>query len=435
MKRHMHTFLAGARSRLLPASVPFRFFGAACVYHVLAWVALFAGADQFPHFSGGLGWPLAALHLVTLGVLAMTAMGASLQLLPVATRQAVFALRAPAVIWWIYTPGVAALALGMGTGNTLVLAGGATSVVAALAAYGALLAHNLYGARGMPAVIAHGWVALVSLAVLLVTALSLVYAYVGLPILARPLALALHVPFAAYGFMSMLILGLSCVLVPMFALSPAIDERSVLVSCTLAAMALLGVGVAAFGVTPERLRIAALVIGSVAVVLHLRLMRHALATGIRRALGGSFVLVRIAWGLLLASLLAVLGIVLELPIAGLPTLFGVLLIAGWLLTILVGLLQRILPFLASMHAIPGSRRPPTPSTLTAPRPLAIHFYCHLAALCCLAIATVTDSPHLTRTAAAIGLAGALAFAAFFAIVLWRRSHPVAMAPVRTATVA
>ncbi|MEP7328889.1 MAG: hypothetical protein ABI777_06740 [Betaproteobacteria bacterium] len=431
----MHTFLSGAKSRLLPASVPFRFFGAACVYHVLAWVALFAGADQFPHFSGGLGWPLAALHLITLGVLTMTAMGASLQLLPVATRQPVFALRAPAVIWWIYTPGVAALALGMGTGQTLLLTGGATSVVAGLAVYGALLAHNLYGARGMPNVIAHGWVALASLAVLLVTALSLAYSYGGVPILTRPLALALHVPFAAYGFMGMLVLGFSCVLVPMFALSPAIDERSVLVSCIFAAIALLGVGVAAFGIAPARLRIAALVVGSVAVVVHLRLMRHALATGLRRSLGGSFMLVRIAWGLLVASLLAALGIVLELPMAGLPTLFGMLLVAGWLLTILVGLLQRILPFLASMHAIPGSRRPPTPSTLTAPRPLAIHFYCHLAALCCLAVATMTDSPNLTRTAAVTGLAGALAFAAFFALVLWRRRHPVAMTPVRTTSVA
>jgi len=64
-------FLGGAASRLLPASIPFRFFGAAVAYHLLAWLALLAGADQFPRFSGGPGWPLAALHLVTLGVLVM----------------------------------------------------------------------------------------------------------------------------------------------------------------------------------------------------------------------------------------------------------------------------------------------------------------------------------------------------------------------------
>jgi len=82
-------FLAGARNRLLPVSIPFRFFGAAVVFHVCAWLALGAGADAAATFMGGLGWPLAALHLITLGVLVSTAIGASLQLLPVATRQAV----------------------------------------------------------------------------------------------------------------------------------------------------------------------------------------------------------------------------------------------------------------------------------------------------------------------------------------------------------
>ena len=103
-------FLSGATSRLLPASIPLRFFGAAIASHLLAWLALLAGSEAMPRFAGGLGWTLAALHLVTLGVLAMTAIGASLQLLPVATRQPVGSIRWPALIWWLYTPGVAAVA-------------------------------------------------------------------------------------------------------------------------------------------------------------------------------------------------------------------------------------------------------------------------------------------------------------------------------------
>jgi hypothetical protein len=93
------TFLAGATSRLLPASIPLRFFGAAVASHVFAWLALLAGSGTLPRFAGGLGWTLAALHLVTLGVLVMTAIGASLQLLPVATRQPVGSMRWPVVIW------------------------------------------------------------------------------------------------------------------------------------------------------------------------------------------------------------------------------------------------------------------------------------------------------------------------------------------------
>ena len=88
-------FLGGAKSRLLPASVPFRFFAAAAAFHLIGWLALGAGAEQVASFRGGLGWPLAALHAVTLGVLVMTAIGASLQLLPVATRQPVLSHRLP----------------------------------------------------------------------------------------------------------------------------------------------------------------------------------------------------------------------------------------------------------------------------------------------------------------------------------------------------
>jgi len=123
-------FLAGAGSRLLPPSIPFRFFGAAVVYHLLAWGALLAGAEYVPRFAGGLGWPLAALHLVTLGVLVMTAIGASLQLLPVATRRSVGTTRWPAAVWWLYTPGVAVLALGMGIASPRLLAPAASFGIA-----------------------------------------------------------------------------------------------------------------------------------------------------------------------------------------------------------------------------------------------------------------------------------------------------------------
>lgn len=419
MKSAAGNFLAGATSRLLPVSIPFRFFGAAIVYHLLAWLALLAGADGWPRFAGGLAWPLAALHLVTLGVLVMTAIGASLQLLPVATRQPVHSTRWPAAIWWLYTPGVAAVALGMGNGLPLLLGAGAAAVVLALIAYAVLLAANLRGARGMPGVVTHGWAALACLAVVLATACSLALAPLGAPSIARSTALALHVAFAAYGFMGLLAFGLSAILVPMFALSVAPDERQSIRSCALAVLALLLAALAAFDVAPQALRIVAIALGSLAVALHLHQMFAALRTGMRRELGRSFTLVRFAWASLAASLPAALAIVLDAPIAGLHTLFGLALIGGWLLSFLLGMLQRILPFLASMHAARGAKRPPTPSSLSSQRPLAIHFHCHLAALAGLALAVVADSPVLARIAAAVGALGAAVFGAFFVVLLRR----------------
>ena len=431
MKLGAGVFLAGAGSRLLPPSIPFRFFGAAVAFHLLAWIALGAGADATPRFAGGLGWPLAALHLVTLGVLAMTAIGASLQLLPVATRLAVGRQRWPAAIWWLYTPGVALTALGMGTGAGIVLAAGAVAVVMALAGYAVLLARNLAGAKGMPLVVAHGWAALVALVVVLATAAALAGTYVGAPMIDRATALALHVAFAAYGFMGMLALGLSYVLVPMFALSVTPDPRQAWASFAFAALALVFGGAAALGITPVLLRAIAVGAGLVAVTLHLRLMTVALKTGMRRNLGRSFALVRIAWAFLVASLLAALGVAHDAPFDGIASLFGLVLIGGWLLTFLLAILQRIVPFLASMHAgqvkIRGRGLPPTPSSLTAQRPLAIHFACHLVALALLALAIVAESALAVRGAAAVGTVGALAFGVFFVTVLQRMRRSKATA--------
>src|SRR6266511_520278 len=145
-------------------SLPFRYFAAAVVFHIGAWLALFADAQAATRFAGGLGMPLASLHLATLGVLTMTAIGASLQLLPVATRRPVASERAPAAIFVVIVPAIAALA----------------SLVVTLAS----------GA-----------------------ALALSYT-VALPI-DRGTAIALHIVFAAYGFMGMLAMGVSYILLPM----------------------------------------------------------------------------------------------------------------------------------------------------------------------------------------------------------------------------
>ncbi len=412
-------FLGDARSRLLPVSIPLRFFGAATLFHLLAWIALAASAGEWLDFDGGLGWPLAALHLVALGVLGMTTLGAGAQLLPVATRQPAPGSRWMAAIWWLYTPGVALLALGMGWPQTRWLAAGAVAVGLAFTAWGVLMIRNLRGARGMPGVVSHGWVALAALAVLLASALSLAGTWRGLSVPSRELTLGLHLVFAPYGFMGALALGLAYILVPMFALAEAPAERSQLISCALAALALLLAGIAAFGWQPVPLRIAALLAGAGSVGLHFQLMAQALRTGMRRELGRSFALVKIGWGGLAASLVVALALVLELPIARLSAWFGLCLVGVWLLSFLLGMLERILPFLGAMYAAGTARRAPTPSALTDERALRLHFACHVAALVGLALALAIDSARIAAAAALIGVAGALAFCVFYVTLVAR----------------
>ncbi|MEO8125275.1 MAG: hypothetical protein ABI633_14600 [Burkholderiales bacterium] len=426
-------FLGGAKGRLLPPSIPLRFFGSAIAFHVLAWLALAAGAAHWTQFGGGLGWPLAALHLVTLGVLAMTAIGAGAQLLPVATRRPAPGHRLLAVIWWIYTPGVAVLALGMGLAHPQLLAAGAVAVMSALAAWGVLMLRNLLGARGMPGVVAHGWAAMLSLAIVLGSALALAATWLGWPAPARDTSLGLHVVFAPFGFMGLLALGLAYILVPMFALADAPTNRKQLTSWTFAVVGILLAALAAPGLLPDALvnaapqasialRVAALLAGAAAVSLHLRLMLTALRTGMRPELGRSFTLVRIGWGGLLASLVLALALTLGAPLPRLPLLFGLFVIGVWLLSFLLGILQRILPFLAAMHGGSG-RRARTPSALTHDGALRVHFFCHLGALALLALAVIFDSAWLTLAAAVVGSFGAIAFGVFFVVLLRRMRSP------------
>ncbi len=152
-------------------------------------------------------------------------------------------------------------------------------------------------------------------------------------------------------------------------------------------------------------------------------MLAALRTGLRRELGRSFTLVRIGWACLAASLLLAGAVALELPMPGLPTLWTLVLIGGWLLTFVLGMLQRIVPFLASMYAAGRGRRAPTPSSLSSQRPLALHFAAHLAALAGLALAVLADSPALAALAAAVGALGAGAFVVFFVGLLRRLRAP------------
>jgi hypothetical protein len=404
-----------ARSRLLPMSVPFRYFGAAVAFHVLAWAALLAGARDAPSFPGGLGLPFAALHFATLGVLAMAAIGATLQLLPVATRQPVRSVGAAKFVWWLFAPGVLVFASGAAAHAPRAMAPGAALAVAGLALYAWLLARNLYGARGMPVVVAHGWAALAALAGLAATGLALAARYEHGLALDHPAIRGAHLVLAAYGFMGLLVFGLSQFLLPMLAIARPPATRSAY-AALLIALAAIALSLAAFFAGGDALLAAAALAGLAAAAMHVTSLERSLRARLRPALGAAFTLVRASWALLLASLALAAAMALGWAPPRASVLFVVLLVPGWLLTFVLAVLQRIVPFLASVHAGSGS---PLASALSPQGPLAAHRVLHFAALAGLLLAVALDVPWLAHGAAAAGLAGALAFAAFFIGVLTR----------------
>ena len=236
-------FLGSAKSRLLPASVPFRFFAAAAVLHVALWVAVLFAAGDFTQFRGGVGPSLAAVHLLTLGVLTMTAIGAAVQLLPVATARPLAAVWPIKAVFWLLVPGAIALIAGMYAAHVGLMIAGAVASTAGLLLFAGLFADNLRRAGSMPMVRAYGWAAFVSLILLVALGLALsLDAEIGFLADHADIALA-HMILGAFGFMGMLALGFSHVLIPMFALSSAPKTRMARAGFAVAA-ATVALGVA-----------------------------------------------------------------------------------------------------------------------------------------------------------------------------------------------
>ncbi|MDP6109257.1 MAG: hypothetical protein QGF71_04175, partial [Rhodospirillales bacterium] len=59
------TILMGAQLRLLPPSLPFRFFLAAAVFHFFFWVTIGFSYEDVAGFTGGPGPILSAIHVLT----------------------------------------------------------------------------------------------------------------------------------------------------------------------------------------------------------------------------------------------------------------------------------------------------------------------------------------------------------------------------------
>ncbi|CAA7619440.1 hypothetical protein [Magnetospirillum sp. UT-4] len=412
----MVPFMMGAEDRLLPPAIPFGFFAAAVLFHIAGWAALVAAAGQAPGFTGGLGPLVAGLHLITLGVLAMAAMGAAFQILPVATRRRLGPLWACRLTWVLYVPGVALLCWGMAMVAPWALHSGAALTVAGLALFGVLVGRNLTAVDDLPAVTVPAWLALAALAGLSGLGLALVADVSAGFLPDRAAFAAAHAALAGYGFMGLLALGFSAVLLPMFVLAPAVPGAAARRSALLAGLAL---ALGAVGAAAATGWLAALGtgLGLAAVALHLRGVRAVLAQRMRRRLEPFFRLLGLGWAMLPASLVAALALALGLDPERTAPLWGLLLVFGWLLSFVTGMLSRIMPFLASMHS--GAMV----SRLAAGRALPVHAALHGAALTLLALGLLLPWPPLMVAGAAAGLAGSLAFALFAALVLVRtRTH-------------
>ncbi|MDK9720855.1 MAG: hypothetical protein OEL53_06690 [Rhodospirillales bacterium] len=396
-----------AKGRLLPPDIPFRFFATALFFHILAWAVLFLQSKD----AGGLSWPmLSALHLITLGVLAMTAAGASFQLLPVATKRGVRAEGLCRLVYWLLVAGVALFtgALVHDLPGLAALGGG----LAALALFGMaiLLIDNLMGVEDMPVVTGHAWAATLSLLTVEVMggilALNLAFGFLE----NRGNLVRAHGILALFGFMGMLAQGFSTILLPMFALAPAPSEKPARIALFCNALGLLCAVVGALlEVRPL------LVAGGLLGILGMAVLGWSLLAVYKKRLRKrtGFFFLPIWTGLAMGPLAILCGLAALFDLfANAGVLFLWVSVAGWLLTFLMGVLQRIMPFLASMHSVTAMGRTPLLSQLMAEGWAKAHFALHLTAVISVGAGLVVESPLAVRLGAAAGLLGALAMSAY-----------------------
>jgi hypothetical protein len=408
--------LMGAQMRLLPPLLPFMFFLVAAVSHVLVWAGLFLVANEIPAWSGGPGPVLAVLHVLTIGVMAATAIGAAIQLLPVATGLAHRGMVPTVLMASLFLPGYGFLVASFASAGPFLMSIGALLTVLALSVFLYVIVSLLWRATTLRLAVAHAWISMAALAGLLglggILVLDFEFAWAE----DHQRLAAQHMILAACGFMGFLAVGFGNILVPMFALSPNPPARQGWISYGLLTTGLAGV-IMGLQLDQSGVIIASALAGLAGSALHIKNMIWCLQNGMRKKLGLSFVMIKGAWAMMLASQLCGIALVLDLAGDQGPALFGFLLVFGWLLTYIKGMLQRIVPFLAAMNMSKRNHKPPRLSELAAGYPLKLHALCHWFAVLACTLFIALDQPDGIRLAAAVGLVGALGFLWFCLSIL------------------
>ena len=379
-----------------PFSLPLRFFLTAPLFLLGA-----AGLIVLAPEALASRWTpqaLALTHALTLGFLAMVMLGALLQMLPVVAGAS---LPAPRFLAWTshvaLTLGSIALLAGFLTaapaafGIALVLLGGGFAVF--------LAAASISLARAVAGVTVNGIrLAVVCLGFTLLLGLALGLRYAGwwMPPAVETMISA-HAAFGLLGWVLLLVIGVAYQVVPMFQITPPYPPRLARwLAATLFALLLLHAAALLFfqaAVPVVDVGLAGGILAFAVATLRLQARR-------RRKLPD---VTLDYWRLGMASLIAcvVVWFVVQLWPAwadsdAYPLLLGVLFLGGFAVSVVSGMLYKIVPFLAWFHlqaqlqAKAGSI--PTMKEMIAERWIRRQFRLHLAA--CVLLAGAVLWPQL-----------------------------------------
>lgn len=323
------------------ARLPLWHMGTGIVAALLGGLALLAWGPALLAHPLGNPPTLAVTHLFTLGWLAMTIMGATYQLVPVVLEVPLASQRLARASYPLLVGGVLAMVAGFWLVRTGLLVGGSAAAALALMAYAVQIA--VTAGRARTARSTRGFFILASAYLLGVAVLGILLATDWRWGFALPDLVPTHLLFALAGWVTLLAMGVSYHLTPMFALShdAHADGASVVLGCFAGGTLLLVAG-SALGWPPAWVAAAALLpLGAVAVFLRdqvrlLRARRRALDVGLRLVAAGF-------------AYLALTAVVVWLDLAGLVHIghgaLVVLALVGWLGCLVGGQTYKIVPFL------------------------------------------------------------------------------------------
>lgn len=402
---------SGLATKHAPAlDLPMRFVAVGLVWLALAALLMPWGLQLLAR-SFYLPAVLALVHMFTLGFIGNIIIGASYQLVPVALG---VPLRWPGLgrfTWWLLTPGVIMLVLGLWREVPVLLVLGGTLLFTGVALFGTVIAGTLRTASRIDVIAWH---------IATATAALIVAASLGFLLAANKsgdislseahfATLAAHVALMVGGWVSVMIAGVGTKLVPMFTLTEDLVNHR-LAGAQLVLLAGGGTGLAlAWGIPgwaqflalPAAVAVAAGGALFAAQLLRLYRLRRRRTFDIHMP----FTLAALAFGLV-AALLLVVGVALARPLGDrLWVVVAWLALAGWAGTMIQGHMYKIATFLVWLHRyapLAGKTRLPRLDDLYSRRLGLIG-----AALWVTGVAAAAVALALRATPALVGIAALL----------------------------
>lgn len=346
---------------------------------------------------------VAITHVFTLGFISTIIMGAMYQLVPVALETRLYSEKLAKWHWAFHVIGVVGMIWFFWIWNMKQVghfgsAVGIGIVLFAINIVKTLLRIQKWNVIAVGVASALGWLVMTMLAGLYAAA-SKCWDFSPFGHLSFMHA---HAHLGGIGFFTMMLVAVSYKLVPMFTLSDLQNERRAMASVVLLNAGLLGLFIALMLGHPSKLAFALIILTALA--LYGLEMRAILQARKRRALDWGLRAFVVAISLL--GIMAVLAIVLCWPglkatllTTQLENVYGVVFLFGVVTLAILGMLYKIVPFIAWFHSyspLIGKHKVPALADLYSVRLQIISFVAYFIALIALSISTLLQHETAVR---------------------------------------